>query len=49
MSQRHTILWFPMALPIGVSTGFVSVSLANALLGAAFPSPPPAMWLRPSF
>jgi hypothetical protein len=31
MAQCRPILWLPMALPIGVSTGFVSVALANAL------------------
>jgi hypothetical protein len=31
MAQCRPILWLPMALPIGVSTGFVSIALANAL------------------
>jgi hypothetical protein len=31
MDQCRPILWLPMALPIGVSTGFVSVALADAL------------------
>jgi hypothetical protein len=34
MSRCRPILWLPMALPIGVSTGFVSVALANALARA---------------
>jgi MFS transporter, PAT family, beta-lactamase induction signal transducer AmpG len=31
MSRCRPILWLPMALPIGVSTGFISVAIANAL------------------
>jgi MFS family permease len=34
MSRLRPILWLPMALPIGVSTGFVAVALANALARA---------------
>ena len=34
MPRCRPILWLPMALPIGVSTGFVSVALANALARA---------------
>jgi hypothetical protein len=31
MSRCRPILWLPMALPVGVSTGFITVALANAL------------------
>jgi MFS transporter, PAT family, beta-lactamase induction signal transducer AmpG len=31
MPRCRPILWMPMALPIGVSTGFISVAFANAL------------------
>jgi MFS transporter, PAT family, beta-lactamase induction signal transducer AmpG len=31
MSRCRPILWLPLALPVGVSTGFISVALANAL------------------
>jgi hypothetical protein len=34
VSRCRPILWLPMALPIGVSTGFVAVALANALARA---------------
>jgi Major Facilitator Superfamily len=34
MSQCRPILWLPMSLPIGVSTGFASVAMANALARA---------------
>ena len=34
MSRCRPILWLPMALPIGVSTGFISAALANALARA---------------
>ena len=34
MSRCRPILWLPMALPIGVATGFVSVALGNALARA---------------
>ena len=33
-SRCRPILWLPMALPIGVSTGFISAALANALARA---------------
>jgi Major Facilitator Superfamily len=34
MSRCRPILWLPMALPIGIATGFVAVALANALARA---------------
>jgi MFS transporter, PAT family, beta-lactamase induction signal transducer AmpG len=36
MSRCRPPLWLPMALPVGVATGFVSVALANTLARAGF-------------
>jgi PAT family beta-lactamase induction signal transducer AmpG len=34
MKKYHPSLWLPMGIPIGISTGFISVALANSLTGA---------------